>query len=70
MNCLIGHPMMTKKEQNTPITTDKSTIPCSRHGLKKIGHRTQFPQKPKCGAGRSYVGVQHNFLARLSVHGG
>ena len=28
-----------KKEQNTPITTVKTTTPCGRHRLKKKGHR-------------------------------
>ena len=69
MNCLTGHPKMTKKEQTTPITTVKTTI---RHKFKnrpsKVAHRGGLPrlsQKHKCDASRLLLGVQYNLLARL-----
>ena len=36
MNCLISHPMVPNKKQNTQITTGKTTIP---HRVEKIGKR-------------------------------
>ena len=34
------------------------------------GGLPQLTQKPKCDAGRSFVGVQHHLLARLGVRRG
>ena len=51
-----------------------STIPvetfvlCSRHRLQKeasASSHQQLSQKPKYGAGRSFVGVKHDLLPRL-----
>ena len=38
MGCLLGHPRMTKKEQNMPITSVDTTITCSRQSLNMPTH--------------------------------
>ena len=66
MNCLLGHPRMTKKEQNTPahLLEQHPEQPAQFEKKANASGKQQLSQKLTCDARRSLVGVRHDVQPR------
>ena len=68
MNCLLGHPKMTKKKTRTCQPQVKGNWSARLAQLQSSAGSSWVTQKHKRhDAGRSLVGVQHNLLSGLRV---
>ena len=68
INCLLGHPEMTKKRSRPRQPQVKSSWSVRRHRLKSSADGSRATQKHKThDAGRSLVGVQQTLLAAFRV---
>ena len=63
MNCPLGHPRMTEKEQETCQPQLKKQLVCGAGTVKEQRRRLADEKHKTHDAGRSLVAVQHNLLS-------